>query len=224
LRPRDTNTRERQSPRNDPNRRTRVQKVYWRADGTPAFGIPVPDGPTPARLMSYDTPGQALRHRDYRVRLEADVSPLADSQFRLVTGLSGSDTVPLESTDFPGYYLRHRDFEAWVERRDGTSLFDADASFVREAGLSGSGTVSLESVNFPGYFVRHRAGLAWVEQNDGSSAFKGSASFVLERAGRCGDSPHRAGPAAPRPAFGVVLPHRALLKAVRPGCPPAGDP
>ncbi|MFI6733306.1 family 43 glycosylhydrolase [Nonomuraea sp. NPDC050451] len=167
-------------PLNDPNRRTRVQKVYWRADGTPDFGIPVLDGATPARLTSYDTPGQALRHWDYRVRLEANVSPLADSQFRLVTGLSGAGTVSLESTNFPGYYLRHRNFEAWVERRDGTSLFDADASFVRRTGLSGSGTVSLESVNFPGYFVRHRAGLAWVEQNDGSSAFKGSASFVLE--------------------------------------------
>ncbi|MFG6196859.1 family 43 glycosylhydrolase [Nonomuraea sp. JJY05] len=167
-------------PLNDPNRRTRVQKVYWRADGTPDFGLPVPDGATPVRLMSYDTPGQALRHRDYRVRLEANVSPLADSQFRLVTGLSGSGTVSLESTGFPGYYLRHRNHEAWVERRDGTSLFDADASFVRRTGLSGSGTLSLESVNFPGYFVRHRAGLAWVEQSDGSSAFKGSASFVPE--------------------------------------------
>ncbi|HEX7305396.1 glycoside hydrolase family 43 protein, partial [Lentzea sp.] len=28
-------------PLNDPNRRTRVQKVYFRADGTPDFGIPV---------------------------------------------------------------------------------------------------------------------------------------------------------------------------------------
>ncbi|MFI7130487.1 family 43 glycosylhydrolase [Nonomuraea sp. NPDC050153] len=167
-------------PLNDPNRRTRVQKVYWRADGTPDFGIPVPDGATPARLMSYDTPGQALRHRDYRVRLEANVAPLADSQFRLVTGLSGAGTVSLESTNFPGHHLRHRNFEAWLERRDGTALFDADASFVRRAGLAGAGTVSLESVNFPGYFVRHRAGSAWVEQNDGSSAFKGSASFVLE--------------------------------------------
>jgi GH43 family beta-xylosidase len=26
-------------PLNDPNRRTRVQKVYWKADGTPDFGI-----------------------------------------------------------------------------------------------------------------------------------------------------------------------------------------
>ncbi|MGP4097324.1 family 43 glycosylhydrolase [Nonomuraea sp. KM90] len=167
-------------PLNDPNRRTRVQKVYWRADGTPDFGIPVPDGVTPVRLMSYDTPGAAVRHWDYRARLEADVTPLADSQFRLVAGLSGAGTVSLESANFPGYFLRHRNFEAWVQQRDGSGLFDADASFVRRSGLAGAGTVSLESANFPGYFVRHRAGQVWVERDDGSSGFRGSASFVLE--------------------------------------------
>ncbi|MGP3912199.1 family 43 glycosylhydrolase [Nonomuraea sp. 10N515B] len=167
-------------PLNDPNRRTRVQKVYWRADGTPDFGIPVPDGATPVRLMSYDTPGSAIRHYDYRARLEANVTPLADSQFRIVTGLSGTGTVSLESTNFPGYYLRHRNHEAWVERRDGTSLFNADASFHRRGGLEGSGTVSFESVNFPGYFVRHRGGQVWLERNDGTSAFRDSASFILE--------------------------------------------
>jgi GH43 family beta-xylosidase len=167
-------------PLNDPNRRTRAQKIYWKADGTPDFGIPVPDGATPVRLMSYDMPGYAVRHWEYRARLEANVSPLADSQFRLVTGLSGSGTVSLESTNFPGYYLRHRNHEAWVEKNDGTSLFKADAGFTRRTGLAGSGTVSLESVNFPRYYLRHRAGLVWVEQNDGTSAFRGNASFILE--------------------------------------------
>ncbi|MER5646310.1 family 43 glycosylhydrolase [Streptosporangium sp. NPDC002524] len=167
-------------PLNDPNRRTRVQKIYWRADGTPDFGIPVPDGATPVRLMSHDTPGFAVRHWEYRARLEANVSPLADSQFKLVTGLSGSGTVSLESTNFPGYYLRHRDHEAWVERNDGTSLFRADAGFIRRAGLAGSGTLSLESANFPGYYLRHRAGQVWVEQNDGTATFRGNAAFVQE--------------------------------------------
>jgi GH43 family beta-xylosidase len=31
-------------PLNDPNRHTRVQPFTWRADGTPDFGEPVPDG------------------------------------------------------------------------------------------------------------------------------------------------------------------------------------
>lgn len=167
-------------PLNDPNRRTRVQKIYWKADGTPDFGIPVPDGATPVRLMSYDTPGNAVRHWGYRVRLEANVTPLADSQFRLVTGLTGAGTVSLESTNFPGHYLRHRNYEAWVDRNDGTSLFRSDASFFRRAGLAGSGTISLESVNFPGYYLRHRSGLLWLERDDGTAAFRNSASFIVE--------------------------------------------
>ncbi|GIH23972.1 hypothetical protein Aph01nite_22820 [Acrocarpospora phusangensis] len=167
-------------PLNDPNRRTRVQKIYWRADGTPDFGIPVPDGATPVRLMSYDQPGRAVRHWEYRARLEANVAPLADSQFRIVTGLSGSGTVSLESTNFPGYYLRHRNYEAWVERNDGSALFRADASFTRRTGLAGSGTVSFEAANLAGYYLRHRAGSVWVERDDGTTAFRGSAAFILE--------------------------------------------
>ncbi|WP_345387770.1 family 43 glycosylhydrolase [Nonomuraea salmonea] len=167
-------------PLNDPNRRTRVQKVYWRADGTPDFGIPVADGVTPVRLMSYDVAGSAVRHWDYRARLESNVTPLADSQFRLVTGLSGAGTVSLESANFPGYYLRHRNHEGWVHQRDGSALFDADASFTRRTGLAGSGTVSFESINFPGYYLRHRAGTVWVERDDGTTAFRNSASFILE--------------------------------------------
>ncbi len=32
-------------PLYDPNRHTRVQRIEWTADGTPIFGVPVPDGP-----------------------------------------------------------------------------------------------------------------------------------------------------------------------------------
>ncbi|NUT46488.1 MAG: family 43 glycosylhydrolase, partial [Saccharothrix sp.] len=136
-------------PLNDPNRRTRVQKLYWNADGTPNFGIPVADGVTPVRLKSYNYPDRFVRHWEYRAKVEANTTPLADSQFRVVTGLGGSGTVSLESTNFPGYYLRHRNYELWVERNDGTSTFRADASFFRRAGLASSSAVSFESQNFP---------------------------------------------------------------------------
>jgi len=32
-------------PLNDKNRHERAQIVNWKADGTPDFGVPVPDGP-----------------------------------------------------------------------------------------------------------------------------------------------------------------------------------
>ncbi|MGW0839104.1 family 43 glycosylhydrolase [Streptomyces sp. NPDC002787] len=143
-------------PLNDPNRRTRYQKLYWNADGTPNFGIPVADGVTPVRLSSYNFPDKFLRHWEYRAKLEANVTNLADSQFRIVTGLAGSGTVSLESANFPGYYLRHKNNEMWVEKDDGTALFDADASFHERAGLADSAAgVSYESFNFPGRYIRH---------------------------------------------------------------------
>ncbi|MFI9155555.1 family 43 glycosylhydrolase [Streptomyces sp. NPDC053367] len=143
------------APLNDPNRRTRVQKIYWRADGTPDFGIPVADGSTPIRLSSYNFPDRFVRHWEYRARIEPNVSPLADSQFRVVTGLAGSGTVSLESANLPGWFLRHRNYEVWVEKNDGTPLFAGDASFTARAGLSDSAGVSYESYNLPGRYIRH---------------------------------------------------------------------
>ncbi|MGW1668731.1 glycoside hydrolase family 43 protein [Streptomyces sp. NPDC002324] len=35
-------------PLNDPNRHTRVQRLRWKPDGTPDFGVPVADAPTPS--------------------------------------------------------------------------------------------------------------------------------------------------------------------------------
>lgn len=166
-------------PLRDPNRRTRVQKFYWRADGTPDFGIPVADGVTPVRLKSYNVPDRFVRHWEYRARIEANVQPLADSQFRLVPGLSGSGTVSLESTNFPGYYLRHRNHEVWVERDDGGAGFRADASFFRRAGLASGSAVSFESVNFPGYYLRH-FDYQMVLQTAPDALGRADATFVLE--------------------------------------------
>ncbi|MGW6547372.1 family 43 glycosylhydrolase [Streptomyces massasporeus] len=142
-------------PLDDPNRRTRVQKVYWNADGTPNFGIPVADGVTPQRLSSSNLPDRFVRHYDYRARIEADVTNLADSQFRVVPGLTGSGTVSLESANFPGYYLRHRNFEVWLEKNDGSARFASDATFRQRAGLADPAGVSYESSNYPGRYVRH---------------------------------------------------------------------
>ncbi|WP_309114218.1 family 43 glycosylhydrolase [Saccharothrix sp.] len=166
-------------PLRDPNRRTRVQKFYWRADGSPDFGIPVADGVTPVRLKSYNVPDRFVRHWEYRARIEANVQPLADSQFRIVPGLSGSGTVSLESTNFPGYYLRHRNYEVWVERDDGSAGFRADASFFRRAGLASGSAVSFEAITHPGYYLRHFNYLM-VLRTAPDAIGRADATFVLE--------------------------------------------
>ncbi|KUO12682.1 family 43 glycosylhydrolase [Streptomyces sp. DSM 15324] len=166
-------------PLNDPNRRTRVQKVYWKADGTPDFGIPVADGVTPQRFSSFNYPDRFIRHWDYRGKIEADVSPLADSQFRVVTGLAGTGTVSLESANFPGYYLRHKNFEVWVEKNDGTAAFASDASFYQRPGLADSAGISYESSNYAGRYLRHYDYLLYV-QTPRTATDQGDATFYAQ--------------------------------------------
>jgi GH43 family beta-xylosidase len=149
-------------PLYDPNRHTRVQKLYWNADGTPNFGIPVPDGATPFRLKSHNLPNYVIRHWDYRATLETNVTKLEDSQFRIVPGLAGNGSISIESTNFPGYYLRHSNFEVYLAQNDGSTLFAEDASFYQRAGLAGDG-LSFESYNFPGRYLRHYNYLLYIQ-------------------------------------------------------------
>lgn len=166
-------------PLNDPNRRTRLQKLYWNADGTPNFGIPVADGVTPYRFKSYNFPDRFIRHYDLRARIDANVTRLADSQFRIVLGLAGSGTVSLESANYPGYYLRHKNFELWLERNDGSSLFRGDGSFYRRAGLADGAAVSFESYNFSGRYLRHSNNLLYI-QPISTALDRADATYYLE--------------------------------------------
>jgi hypothetical protein len=158
---------------------TRLQKLYWNADGTPNFGIQVSDGVTPYRFASHNFRDRFIRHYDYRGRIDADVTNLADSQFRIVPGLAGGDTVSLESANLPGYYLRHRNYEVWVQKDDGSALFKADASFHRRAGLADPAAVSFESSNLPGRYIRHYDYLLHVQTPTTATA-RADATFHLE--------------------------------------------
>lgn len=165
-------------PLYDPNRHTRIQKFYWRADGTPDFGVPVADGPTPYRFAAHGGGSAYLNHYDYRLR-SGSPAMLADSQFRIVPGLDGGGSVSLESANYPGHYLRHRNYEFWVEEGDGSALFDRDASFHRRQGLADSGAESFESVNFPGRYLRRMDGLVYLETASTEQA-RSEATFHLD--------------------------------------------
>jgi GH43 family beta-xylosidase len=161
----------------DPNRHTRAQKLYYNADGTPNFGVPVPDGPLPVRLRSANFPDRYVRHHDYRLRTDPDVRVLADSQFRLVTGLAGSGTVSLESINFPGRHVRARaDGTVHLDATDGTSAFAGQASFRQRAPLTGSAGASFESAARAGQYLRHQNHLLVL----GAASSGADAVFVLD--------------------------------------------
>jgi DUF1680 family protein len=123
--------------------------VYWSVSGQPTPGA--------NRLQSYNFTDRYVRHVEYDVRIDPNVSPAQDAQWRLVPGLSNSASgyVSFESVNFPGYYLRHADYDFSLAQNDGSTQFAADATFRRVAGLADSAAASFQSVNFADRYIRH---------------------------------------------------------------------
>jgi len=105
----------------DGQRNTRVQKINWKADGTPDFGVPVstseeiaaPSGdhgvdPLPefpplaiTRLRSFGSKDLYLRHRDFIAFLDHDVMPWPIPSSRRVPGLADPTAISFESVNSP---------------------------------------------------------------------------------------------------------------------------
>jgi GH43 family beta-xylosidase len=164
-------------PLNDPNRRTRVQKLYWREDGTPDFGVPVPDGNTPVRLRS--AAGAYARYYTGGGN-PTGTAALADTQFRIVSpGLAGGSTVSLESTSNPGMFLR-RVSGGQVQFERSSALTSAaarsSASFERRPGLADGEGVSFEASDAGGQYLKLESSGRLVVSGGG----EGQATFILE--------------------------------------------
>ncbi|MGW0500677.1 glycoside hydrolase family 43 protein [Streptomyces sp. NPDC003007] len=113
---------------------------------------------TPAnRLQSFNYQDRYVRHSNFDVRIDQNVSTSPDSQFRIRTGLAGTGTVSFESVNFPGYFLRHSNFDFRLAYNDGSSQFAQDATFRRVAGLADSTWSSFQSYNYPDRYIRHYA-------------------------------------------------------------------
>jgi len=135
-----------------------------KARTTPPTSRPPTTAPTPAPRLAAgatvglelaDRPGYRLRHRDFVARLDpisAGRPGRDDARFTVRRGLAADRCFSLEAGNFPGYFLRHRDFVLRLDRRDGSGLFDQDATFCPRPVRDGAALV-LESVNYPGRFL-----------------------------------------------------------------------
>jgi GH43 family beta-xylosidase len=165
-------------PLYDPNRHTRVQRLYWNPDGTPSFGIPVGNGPLPYRLEPADRLGRYVHHLADQV-VVGTPGRLETSQFRLRPGLAGWHTTSFEPIDAPGRYLRRLDDGRVVlATPDGSHDFCVDASFVRRPGLADPRATSWRAVGTLFHFLRHAAGALRVERLDHGG--RESATFYLD--------------------------------------------
>ncbi|MEU4420895.1 family 43 glycosylhydrolase [Actinoplanes sp. NPDC024001] len=153
-------------------RTSRAQRIAWNPDGTPHLGTPVstatvlagpsgelgnPGAVTVQRLQSYNFPDRYVRHQAYAARIDANVNPALDAQFRVVAGLANgaAGTVSFESVNFPGHYLRHNNYVLRLEPNNGSATFRADATFRQVAGLEDAAWSSFQSYNFPDRYLRH---------------------------------------------------------------------
>ncbi|MFF7646258.1 AbfB domain-containing protein [Streptomyces canus] len=109
------------------------------------------------RLQSFNFQDRYVRHTNFDVRIDPDVSPVEDSRFRMRTGLTGSGTVSFESVNYPGYFLRHSNYDFQLAYNDGSSQFAADATFRQVAGLADPTWSSFQSYNVPDRYIRHYA-------------------------------------------------------------------
>lgn len=109
-----------------------------------------------SKLESHNFAGRYVRHYNYAARIDENVSPVLDSQFRIVPGLANASSVSFESINLPGYYLvRNASNQIVLQQYAGTSAFKNDATFNQTAGWADNTKVSYESYSQPGYFIRH---------------------------------------------------------------------
>jgi len=139
-------------PLYDPNRHARVQRLYWNADGTPNFGVPVGDGELPVRLEPASAAGTFLAHDGVTVTA-ASAPALGSSQFRIAPGYAKKNSVVIEPVLAKGRYLRVQGTAVTVAATEGSS-----SAFLRRGGLSDGSGVSFESVDFPGSYLVLRQG------------------------------------------------------------------
>ncbi|GCE31718.1 hypothetical protein KDA_72020 [Dictyobacter alpinus] len=102
-----------------------------------------------------------------------------DATFKVVDGLADASCYSFESRNYPGNYLRHANSRLHNSPRDGSALFDQDATFCAQAGLSGTG-VSFKSYNYPDHYIRHYNAEVWIATNGGPEAFDTSTSFMQD--------------------------------------------
>jgi GH43 family beta-xylosidase len=141
----------------DPNRHTRMQRLYYKADGTLDFGVPVGNGPLPERLSPASQPDRFLAYD--KGRLTISDGPLAATQLRAWPAGGAIVLAPILAPD-----LRLT--------RTGNTLGFAPGRgmpFARVRGLAGGAGVSFRTAD-GAYLRAHGAGVALGDGRDRDAA------------------------------------------------------
>lgn len=161
----------------DPNRHTRIQRLYFRSDGTPDFGIPVGNGALPDRLSPLDRKNHFIRLEGERVTV--GTGAVETTQFRRVPVGNEANEVALVPIGLPSSKLVvGSDSTVAIARDDGSAAFAQRSSFIKQKGLADPKSVSFASAASPASYLRHVNGALRVGSAR-SDAERATASFVL---------------------------------------------
>jgi GH43 family beta-xylosidase len=142
----------------DPNRHTRIQRLYFRADGTPDFGIPVGNGALPHRWSPLERANQFMRVDGERVIV--GTGPVETTQFRQVPSRLDINKVSLAPVESPASRLVvGSDSTVILARDDGSNAFAERSSFTKQLGLADPKAVSFASAVSPASYLRHVNGV-----------------------------------------------------------------
>ncbi|WP_444980912.1 rhamnogalacturonan lyase family protein [Paenibacillus montaniterrae] len=142
------------------------------------YVVAPPSSSNTVRLQSHNFTDRYIRHIEFRVQIDANVSPAQDAQFRIVSGLAGSSGISFESVNYPGHYLRVRaNGEVWLDQNDNSSSFANDATFRRVAGLANSSKSSYQMWTDSSRYLRHYDYLMYAQSGSGST-FNADATFA----------------------------------------------
>lgn len=138
----------------NPDRHTRVQRLYFDAQGNPDFGVPVGNGPLPERFAPAGRSGVWLAHAGTRAFVGS--APLAQTQFRSLPDANGDLRLSpiflrdhcLAATASGGVEIRP---SAAGDRAPGGDLFKRRPGPRKDCDI-------LESAAYPGKALAHDAG------------------------------------------------------------------
>jgi len=129
-------------------------------------------------LQSFNFPDRKLRHSNYRLRIDQNISPAADANFKMVAGLADARGVSFESVNFPGRYLSVRaNGEVWLDQSDNSSAFNNNATFRRVAGLADPQKSSYQMWIDSSRYLRHSNYLLFAQSGSGAT-FNEDATFT----------------------------------------------
>ena len=154
----------------NPDRHTRVQRLYYDREGNPDFGVPVGNGPLPDRYGVPDREWTFLAHQGQS--LMTGDAPLPNTQFRAWPQQSG----PQQGGAIRLSPILLRDQHLFVGENGVVSIGTAaraGSDMFRHVPGPVEGTVRIESLAFPGQaLARSDSGIALAAIDSGNTVWK----------------------------------------------------